>query len=80
MVVKDVVKQICEAGRFIKGSKEADAIHHAVTSVYGSEYRPVTKQSTMRYGSKIERNLYEHDSKVANRAVRHVRSVIRNLK
>lgn len=80
MIVKDVIKQINKSGRFIKGSKEADAVHHAVTSVYGSEYKPVTKQSTMRYGARIERNLYEHDSKVANRAVRHVRSVIRNLK
>jgi hypothetical protein len=80
MVVKDVIKQICEAGGFVRGSREADAVHHAVTSVYGSEYRPVTKDSTIRYGRQIEKNLYSHDSVTANRAVKHVREVIRNLK
>lgn len=80
MVVKDVIKQICEAGRFIKGSKEADAVHNAVTSVYGSEYKPVNKVSALRYGAKVERNLYSNNAAVANRAVPHVREVMRNLK
>lgn len=80
MVVKDVIKQICEAGGFVRGSREADAVHHALTSVYGSEYIPVTKDSTIRYSRQIEKNLYSHDSATANRAVKHVREVIRNLK
>lgn len=80
MVVKDVINQICKAGGYVRGSKEADIVHNAVTSVYGSEYKPVSKASTLRYGSKIEKHLYEQDSHVANRAVQHVRTVMRDLK
>jgi hypothetical protein len=80
MVVKDVIKQICEAGGFAHGSEAANAVHHAVTSVYGSEYKPVTSDSVVMYSGKVERNLYGHDSRVANRAVRHVRDVMSKLK
>lgn len=79
MMVKDVVEQICKAGGFIRGSKEADIIHTAVTNVYGSEYKSVSG-SAMRYGSQVERELYNQDSRVANRAVQHVRTVMNNLK
>jgi len=75
MVVKDVIKQICEAGRFTKGSPEAEAVHQAFTRVYGSEFKPI------RYGRQIENKLYSHpDHGVVNRAIPHVREVIRNLK
>jgi hypothetical protein len=80
MVVKDVIKQICEAGRFVKGSEAANAVHHAVTSVYGSEYKQVTGDSAIRYRGQIEKQLHAHNSTVANMAVRHVREVMRNLK
>lgn len=81
MTVKDVVKQICDAGRFTKGSPEAEAVHSAFTGVYGSEFKPITKESTIRYGRQIESKLYSHsDHGVVNRAIPHVREVIRNLK
>jgi hypothetical protein len=81
MVVKDVIKQICEAGRFTKGSPEAEAVHQAFTGVYGSEFKPITKESTVRYGRKIENKLYSnHEHGVVSRAMPHVRDVIRNLK
>jgi len=80
MIVKDVIEQICKAGGFVKGSKEADIIHTAVTNVYGSEYKPVSQGSTMRYGSQVERELYNQDSRIANKAIHHVRSVMKDLK
>ena len=81
MVVKDVIKKICESGRFIKGSPEAEAVHQAFTGVYVSEFKPITKESTIRYGRQIENKLYSnHEHGVINRAMPHVRAVIRNLK
>jgi len=80
MVAKDVIDQICKAGGFIRGSKEADIIHNAVTNVYGGEYKPVSPGSAMRYGSQVERELYAKDSQVTSRVVNHVRTVINNLK
>jgi hypothetical protein len=80
MTAKDIIKQICEAGRFTYGSEAANAVHHAVTSVYGSEYYQVTSDSAIRYRGKVEEKLYAHNPTVANMAVRHVREVMSNLK
>ncbi|MEX0597052.1 MAG: hypothetical protein WD512_11185 [Candidatus Paceibacterota bacterium] len=80
MVVKDVIKQICEASGFSHNSEAANAIHHAVTSVYGSEYKQVNSDSALRYRGQVEKKLYAHNSTVANIAVRHVRDVMGNLK
>jgi hypothetical protein len=80
MVAKDVIKQICEAGGFAHGSEAANAVHHAVTSVYGSEYKQVTSDSAVRYRGQVEKKLYAHNSTVANMAVRHVRDVMSKLK
>ncbi len=80
MVVKDVIKQICEAGGFIHGSESANAVHNAVTSVYGSEYKQVTVDSVLRYKEQVEKKLYTHNSTLANTAVRHVREVMSKLK
>jgi hypothetical protein len=80
MTAKDIVKQICEAGRFAHGSEAANAVHHAVTSVYGSEYKQVTSDSAIRFRGQVEKKLYAHNSTVANMAVRHVREVMSKLK
>lgn len=81
MTVKDIVKQICDAGNLVKGGEEANAVHQAFTSVYGSEFKPVTKESIIRYGRQIENKLYTHNEHgVVNRTIPHVREVIRKLK
>lgn len=80
MTAKDIIKQICEAGGFAHNSEAANAVHHAVTSVYGSEYKQVTGNSAIIYRNQVEKKLYTHNPKVANMAVRHVRKVMSNLK
>lgn len=80
MTAKDMIKQICEAGRFAHNSEAANVVHHAVTSVYGSEYKQVTADSALRYKKQVEQKLYAHNSTVANMTVRHVRDVMSKLK
>lgn len=78
MTVKDVVKQICDAGRFTKGSPEAKAVHNAFIGVYGSEYHII---NDLRHSKQVENKLYSHpDHSVVNRIMPHVRDVIRKLK
>jgi hypothetical protein len=81
MTVKDIVKQICDVGNFVHGSKEAKVVHEVFTSVYGSEYGQVTNNSLLKYNRQIENRLYQHNDHMAgSRAVKHVREVIRKLK
>jgi hypothetical protein len=81
MTVKDIVKQIYESGNLVKGGEEANAVHQAFIDVYGSEFKPVTKESVIRYGRQIENKLYAHKNNGGiNRIIPHVRGVIRKLK
>lgn len=76
MVVKDAVEQVCKAAGFVKGGPEAEKVFRAFIAVYGNEYSQIFGS----YSSQVEKNLYNQDSQVANRAVKHIRTVINNLK